>query len=84
MKVFVKIVVHHRCIAQYKILSEIFYFEVSLVQELVSCEVTKVTNSYTEYIVNLEFNFLYVLTPTGSTIINQNFLKACLHQELLQ
>ena len=50
--------------------SENFYFEVISVQELVSCEVTNVTNRYMDFILNLIFKDLYVLTPTGSTIIN--------------
>ena len=39
--------------------SENFYFEVILVQEPVSCEVTNVTNRYMDFILNLdeEFNF---------------------------
>ena len=62
--------------------SENFNFEVILMQDSGSREVTIVTNRYMNFILefltlmkNLIFKDLYVLTPTGGTIIK-------LHQEL--
>ena len=54
-----KYIVHHLCIAQYKIPQHTreFYFEVILVQEPVSCEVTNVTNRYMDFILNLDEEF---------------------------
>ena len=55
-----------------------FYFEVILVQDPVTCKVTNVTNRYMNFILDRDKEFdckdLYVLTPIGSTIINQKFV----------
>ena len=64
-----------------------FYFEVILVQDPVSCEVTNMTIiTWTLFLTttkNVIFKDLYVLTPARSTIINKKkMLMACLHQEL--
>ena len=61
--------------------SENFYFEVIWSRTIVSCKVTNVTNRYMDFILDLdeEFNFQrhpYVLTRTGSTIINQKFVDS--------
>ena len=58
--------------------TEIFYIEIILVQDSVSCEVKNVIDPYINFSLDLdkEFHFkdLYVLTPTGSTIISQKFV----------
>ena len=60
--------------------SENFYFEVIWSRTIVSCKVTNVTNHYITLFLtltkNLIFKDLYVLTRTGSTIINQKLVDS--------
>ena len=56
--------------------SENFYFEVIWSRTIVSCKVTNVTNRYMDFTWNLIFKDLYVLTRTGSTIINQKLVDS--------
>ena len=62
--------------------SENFYFEVIWTKTIVSCKVTNVTNRYMDFwkfwtlTKNLIFKDLYVLTRTGSTIINQKLVDS--------
>ena len=66
--------------------SENFYFEVILVQEPVSCEVTNVSNRYMDFILNLdeEFNFQrpVCFDSNRKHLSIKNLLIASLHQEL--
>ena len=59
-EIFCKFVFHHLCIAQsqkFHNTLDNFYFEVILVQDQASCEVTNVTNRYMNFILDLELNF---------------------------
>ena len=76
MKLFVNIMLS--CVllnSKFHNTPEKFNFEVILVQEPVSCEVTNVTNRYMALILDpdeeFKFQRQYVLSSTGSTIINQ-------------
>ena len=60
---------------------ENIYFEVIWSRTIVSCKVTNMTNRYMDFNLDLdeEFNFqrpVYVLTWTGSTIINQKLVDS--------
>ena len=64
----------------YSIKNSIKHQRILTLKEPVSFKVTNVTNRYMDFILDhdkeLIFKDLYVLTPSGSTIINQKFVDS--------